>query len=101
MHSVKSWVLARWRGAAPLGTVFWQDMLLVGTIVNAATTIAAIGILAAGSPPLLSMAVFLTPLPWNLLLFVAVWRSAAKAGGTTAMAAQLAALVWLIAATTL
>ena len=98
---MKAWVLTRWRGDAPLGTVFWHDMLLIGTIVNAATTLAAIGILAAGAPPALSMAVFVAPLPWNLLLFVAVWRSAAKAGGVLAMAAQLAALVWLIAATTL
>lgn len=98
---MKAWVLARWRGEAPLGTVFWHDMMLVGTVVNAATTLAAIGLLAAGAPALLAMAVFLAPLPLNLLLFFAVWRSAAKSGGTVTMAAQIAALIWLIAATTL
>ena len=98
---MKSWVLARWRGEAPLGTVFGHDMMLVGTIVNAVTTLAAIGLLAAGAPPLLSIAVYLLPLPWNLLLFFAVWRSAARAGGTAAIAAQMAAVIWLIAATTL
>ncbi len=98
---MKGWLLSRWRGDAPLGTVFWHDMMVVGTMLNAATTLAAIGLLAVDAPLILGVAVFLSPLPWNLLLFFSVWRSAAKAKGPLAVAAQMAAAVWLIAATTL
>ncbi|MBX9462187.1 MAG: hypothetical protein KL840_04380 [Aquamicrobium sp.] len=98
---LKQWILSRWRGNAPLGTVFWHDMMFVGTLINAATTLGAVGLLALEAPTALAIFIFLLPLPWNLLLFFSVWRSAVRTGGFTATAAQMAATIWLIAATTL
>lgn len=95
------WFSSRWRGDTPLATVFWRDMILVGTVVNAAASLAAIGLLAADAPAVIAFGAFLAPVPWNLFLFFSVWRSAAKAAASVAMAAQMAAVIWLIAATTL
>lgn len=92
---------ARWRGEAPLARVFWVDMLLTGTIVNALATILAACLLSAGVPtPLVGIAYF-APLPLNIFLVVALWRSAAAAEGMTATAARVAAVAWLLAATAL
>jgi hypothetical protein len=98
---VMRWILSRWHGDAPLGTVFWRDMLFVGTLINVATTLAAIGLLAIDAPTVPAVLVYFAPIPWNLLLFFSVWRSASKAPGLVATSAQVAAAIWLIAATTL
>ena len=50
---------------------------------------------------LLALAVFLLPLPSNVLGVIAVWRSAACYGGdpTWAQAARIAIIAWAIFAT--
>jgi hypothetical protein len=95
------WLRARWRGEGPLGEVFWNDMLLVGTGINVATTLAAMALLASEAPTALAAAVFFAPLPVNLFLLVAVWRSAEAAPPGLATAARLAAALWFLAATAL
>jgi len=91
----------RWRGEAPLARVFWRDMLLAGTLVNASATLLAVLLLSAGVSMLLVGIAYFAPLPFNVFLVVAVWRSAESAAGTTALAARMAALAWLLAATAL
>jgi hypothetical protein len=74
-------------------------MLLAGTIVNVTSTLLAVLLLTTGaSMPLVALAHF-APLPVNLFLVVAVWRSAESAAGTAALAARTVALAWLLAAT--
>jgi hypothetical protein len=92
---------ARWRGELPLGTAFWSDMLLTGTAINAATTVAALLLISEGAPTPLAAAVFLAPLPVNAFLVVAVWRSAARAPAGAASAARAAAAIWFVLATAL
>lgn len=89
---------ARWRGAAPLGLLFWRDMAVVGTAVNVAATLLAVALLGAGASLPLVLAVHFLPLPYNIFLFVAVWRSAGRAAGWAAHAAPLAAAAWLVLA---
>lgn len=91
----------RWRGEAPLGAVFWDDMLLLGTGVNVAATLAAMALVAGGVPGALAAATFFLPAPFNLFLLVAVWRSAAPAPAGTATAARVAAALWFVVATSL
>jgi predicted phage tail protein len=91
----------RWRGEAPLAGVFWNDMLLAGTIVNGSATLLAMFLLSAGTSMILVGITYFAPLPFNLFLVVAVWRSAAAATATAAFAARTAALAWLLAATAL
>jgi len=61
-----SFLQTRMRGEAPLETVFWRDMLAVGTVVNLAATVAALALFAAEYPAWLGLAVNFLPLPWNL-----------------------------------
>jgi hypothetical protein len=87
-----------WSGDLPLSRVFWIDMLLVGTLVNLASLIAAIVLFAGDAPVAWGVAVFLAHVPYSLLLFTGVWRSAAQAGSPSGSVAQAAAIAWLIAA---
>lgn len=91
----------RWRGEAPLAAVFWDDMILIGTAVNVAFTLLALVLLSLKAPLALSLAAYFAPAPLNIFLFVAVWRSAARASGAAAAAARIAALIWLLAALSL
>lgn len=91
----------RWQGEAPLGKVFWDDMLLVGTAVNVATTLLAMFLFSTAAPVALAVTIFFVPLPLNFFLAVAVWRSAGAAPAATAFAARMAAIAWFVAATTL
>lgn len=96
MAPMKSFLLSRWRGEAQLETVFLRDMLLVGTVVTVAALAAAHGLPAAGVPPgLAALAVFL-PLPWNIFLYLAVWRSADRDDGPAGLTAKTIGTMWLI-----
>lgn len=91
-------VLVRWRGELPLRRALWWDMALVGSVVNLATTLSALLLLARGAPALLGAAVYFAPLPYNLLLAVSVWRSAERGKGAETQTARLLSLTWLILA---
>jgi hypothetical protein len=91
----------RWRGEAPLDRVLWTDMLLIGTAVNAATTVIALFLISSDAPSAFVVAIYFAPLPLNAFLVFAVWRSAEAASATTAFAAKAISLVWLVAATAL
>ena len=81
----------RWRGEVGTPTVFWRDMLAVGTVLNLLASFVALVLASQGAPPWLPVAVHFAPLPYNLFLFMAVMRS--KPGG---QAMRLVALVWLV-----
>jgi hypothetical protein len=87
-----------WSGDLPLSRVFWIDMLLVGTLVNLVSLIAAIVLFAGDAPVGWGVAVFLAHIPYSLLLFTGVWRSAAREASQWSSVAQAAALAWLVAA---
>jgi hypothetical protein len=93
--------LTRWiRGEIPLPYAFWLYAVGYGTIANLVVTALALGVLAAGGPGWLALAVFLTPLPYNLLAVVAVWRSADRyADPAWARTARIAVVTWAILAT--
>jgi hypothetical protein len=96
---VKSFVLSRWHGQVPLGTVFWRDMLLAGTALNIVTSPTTILLIALDQGTVIAVAVHFSPLPWNVFLFVSVWRSAEYAGQFDALVARSGAAVWFLAAT--
>ncbi|HEY9536705.1 MAG TPA: hypothetical protein VIS03_03850 [Kiloniellaceae bacterium] len=94
--AIADFVLARWRGEIPLGRALWWDMGCVGTLINLATGLVALLLIARDLPDAVAAAVYFSPLPYNLLLVVSVWRSAAKTPGPSALTAQLIAAVWLV-----
>ena len=89
-----SFLTTRLSGEAPLETVFWRDMLLVGSLVNIAATALALALLAADYPPLPALAINFAPIPYNLFLVLACWRSAAREGGPPATTATIVSTLW-------
>lgn len=92
---MKSFLLSRWRGEAPLKTVFWRDMLAVGTILNILAASIAITLLIFEVDSLIALVVYLAPLPWNLFLFFSVWRCAENTTEAGAWGAKIGAVLWL------
>ena len=90
-----------WTGSLPLPRALWFDMLAVGTLVNAASLVVMLILFAAHAPTALPLVVFLAPIPYNIALFVGVWRSASQARDDWAFIARSIASIWLVAAVVL
>lgn len=91
----------RWNGEVPLGQLFWRDMIVTGSLINVASTIVALLILAAKMSALLAVAVHLIPLPYNLFLYGSVLRTADMSGTPNAGAIKISATLWIILASLL
>jgi hypothetical protein len=83
---------SRWRGDVPLSRVFWLDMLGIGTVINLLASLAALILLAQKVDPRIAVALHFAPLPYNLFLFMAVWRAPQRTVFIGGMA-----LAWLAA----
>jgi hypothetical protein len=94
-----SFFASRWRGEAPLDRLFWRDMVLFGTLLNLATTAAALALLELKFSLPVVLAVHLSPLPYNIFLLAAVWNTADAAGSVKAAIFRGGALLWFLAAT--
>ncbi len=70
-----------WNGRVPLARVFWDWAVIYGSFANLLATGAALTMIVLGWPALLAVAVHFLPVPYNLLMVVAVWRSAARYAG--------------------
>jgi hypothetical protein len=84
----------RWRGEVAAATLFWRDMLVVGTGVNLVFTFVALMLAAQGVSGGLAVAVHFAPLPYNLFLALSLWRLP----GRTPLLGGLAA-IWLAVVT--
>jgi hypothetical protein len=85
-----------WRAEIPLSRVFWQDMILIGTLVN----LVAMGLgflsIALGASTATGIAIFLAPVPYNILLVASVWRRAGVERTDWGWLARIGALAWLL-----
>ena len=90
-----SFIMSRLRGDAPLHTVFWWDMVIIGTGLNVLATALALVLLAAEAPSSWPILAHLSPQPWNLFAFFAVWQSAGKIEGATRSPIRMSAVCWL------
>ena len=89
----------RWSGERPLAALFWRDMLLWGTLINLAATLAGALLLGVKAPAWLAATVHFAPVPWNLFLLASVWRSAERLGAARALGWLLGATAWFLAET--
>ena len=87
---------SRWQGQVPLDRLFWRDMVVVGTAINIASSVAALILLGLKLPLALVLALHFAPVPYNMFLAFAVWRTAEKTGGGKASLMMLGSAVWLI-----
>jgi hypothetical protein len=88
-------IKALWAGEVPLPVAFWQYTVFYGFLGNIVATFAFAMLAAVGTSPWLFVPVFLLPVPYNVLMIVAVWRSAARYQGPQKWA-DLARIVTLL-----
>lgn len=88
---IPKFFVARLSGQLPLKTVFVNDMLITGTMINVLATVIALIVLIRTDNGVLAVALHALPLPYNAFLVLAVWR----ASGHDSLALILAA-VWFI-----
>jgi hypothetical protein len=65
----------RWRGEVALPLVFWRDMLVIGSVINLLASFMALLVASMGLGTGVAAALHFAPLPYNLFLFLVVWRS--------------------------
>lgn len=94
------WVITLWTGRMALPVAFWHYGVVYGFIVNLVASLAAAVLFAADAPDWLAATVFFAPTPYNLLVLVGVWRSAARwpGEGRWADLARLGITLWVFAA---
>ncbi|MEO9339467.1 hypothetical protein ABFT80_18780 [Mesorhizobium sp. SB112] len=86
----------RWHGFVPLKTLFWRDMVLIGSALNIATTVASLLALGFKAPLWVALVMFFSPTPYNIFLCFSVWRTAGMSGGAFASTAKMGAAAWLV-----
>jgi hypothetical protein len=97
---MKERLLMLWAGQLSLARAFWEYAILYGLLVNMLATIASLAMLTADAPAALALLIFLVPLPYNILVLVAVWRSAGRYQGAPIWAdlARAAVVLWVAVA---
>jgi hypothetical protein len=91
----------RWERRVPLGTLFWRDMFFVATLINLAAAFASLMALGFKAELPVVLAVFHAPMPYNIFLVGAVWRTAQLVDAARASTARFGAAAWLVAMTIL
>lgn len=93
--------IRRWRRQAPLGLLFWRDMIVIGSTLNLASAFAGLMALGFKADLAVALLVFHAPLPYNFFIVGAIWRTADLVDAAKASSARLGAVIWLVAATVL
>lgn len=101
MHRLKAYLSSRWTGSIQLRHLLVREMLILGTLINATTTVLSLILLGSGASIWIGFGIFFLPLPYNLFIFLSVWRSAGQVGGIWGNFACIVATFWLVAATLL
>ncbi len=70
-----------WNGRVALAPAFWSYAIGYGTLFNLVATGAAFTIIVLGWPAIFAVVLHFLPIPYNLVMVVAVWRSAARYEG--------------------
>lgn len=83
-------------GEVPLRRVFFRDMLIFGSLINVVTGGAALIAYASDAPDHIALAIFLSPVPYNIALCICVWRSAAHHPSGWADFARIGSVLWLL-----
>jgi hypothetical protein len=93
---VLDFVRRRLVGDVPLGDAFFYDMLIIGSLVNLAAGLIGLAMISADLPIWLAIATFLAPQPYNIVLLMSVWRSAAQSQARSIGFFKASAVVWFI-----
>lgn len=92
---IRAYFRALASGTEPLHRVVISDMLIGGTLINVVAMAAAFALFGIEAPAWLATVVFFAPVPYNLFLVFAVWKTSALSGSPWTWPARLLSLVWL------
>jgi hypothetical protein len=100
MGAVRGYFEDRLKGRIGLSTLFWRDMVLIGSGVNVALMAMAFGYWGLVNEPVwIGMVIYFAAGPHNLFLTVSVLRTARRYSLVVRLAAQIASLGWSIVVT--
>lgn len=71
-------------------------MIVHGTTINILAALLGLVLFARDAPTALGATVYFAPVPYNLFLLAALWRTAARSREPWAQAAQIAGFVWFL-----
>ena len=94
-------IKALWRGQVPLEIAFWRYAVIYGLFLNVTTSLMFMALTAAHVGTAILIAAFLLPVPYNILVIVAVWRSAdrCREPGKWVEWARFGTVFWMAALT--
>ncbi len=90
-----------WLGDVPMGEAFWRYTAAYGLLLNGVTHALFFALLVRDANIIYIALAFILPIPYNILMIVAVWRSADRYLGPKRWAemARIAATIWMIVLT--
>jgi len=88
---LRTFITKRWHGRIGWRTLFWRDLLLIGTGLNVLMTGVALALLSQDVPWPWVLLAHLLPLPYNLLIVSAIGRARRRPGLVLAVS-----VCWLI-----
>jgi len=91
----------RWDRQVPLSLLFWRDMIVVATLINLSAAFASLMALGFKAELAVVLVIFYAPMPYNIFLVGAVWRTAELVDVAKASSAKFCALAWLAVMTVL
>ncbi len=97
--ALRAWAVRLWRGEETLARAFWTWAVAVGAIVNVAGTFLLYATLRLHAPTFVVVLAYVSPIPYNLFVFVGVWRAAARYTGPAHIAdlARAVLVAWTVA----
>ena len=90
-----------WAGQLPLEQAFWHYAVGYGLLINLVMSLAFLALIAREANMALAVLAFALPVPYNVIVTVAVWRSANDYPGPKKWAdmARVGTVIWLVALT--
>jgi hypothetical protein len=90
-----------WAGQLPLEQAFWHYAVSYGLLINLVTHLAFLALIMRDANIALIALAFALPVPYNVLVTVAVWRSANYYPGpkTWAEWARVGTVIWMVVLT--
>ncbi len=90
-----------WAGHLPLEQAFWHYAVGYGLLINLLTSLAFLALIAREANMVPVALAFALPVPYNVIVTVAVWRSANAYPGPKKWAdmARIGTVIWMVALT--
>lgn len=100
-HGTIKLVKCLWAGQLPLEQAFWHYAVGYGLLINIVTSLAFLALIADDANLSLLVLAFALPIPYNVFVVVAVWRSANSYRGPKTWAdwARVGTVIWMVALT--